>query len=90
MSNKNVLILMFFFFLFLYLLYFCRFSIYKDMNFYLNHANFIRQFRKIAFCSSREVTLLPLQGDYSMILVPRGVADRSARANRFWAVSPKI
>ena len=34
--------------------------------------------------------LLPLLCGYSMILLPLGVADALPRANRFWAVSPRV
>lgn len=34
--------------------------------------------------------LLPLQGDYSMVLLTRGDADALPRAECFWAFSPRV
>ena len=40
--------------------------------------------------NSREVTLLPLQGENYLTRLTRGDADALPRANRFWAFSPRV
>ena len=78
MSNKNVLILMFFSFCSFISFIFVGFQFTKIWIFTLTVQILFDSLENRIPQVNSEVTLLPLQGDYSMVLLTRGDADRSA------------
>ena len=90
MSNKNVLILMFFSFCSFISFIFVGFQFTKIWIFTLTVQILFDSLENRIPQVNSEVTLLPLQGDYSMVLLPRDDADALPRADCFWAFSPKI